>query len=156
MNYKVLKLLFRPPFIRIAGFHVTYDYFYESLKPRGHITNTIMTMWTYQFNHNCQAVWKLDNNIVKKFAFSAMITVSLKHQFVAFVYLSLYNICCFLAMVCKTSLFSSGQAKIDPNHFEQESFTSALMRLDKTWRLSEMHLVQSLSFVIYVAVCFLI
>ncbi|OQU91755.1 hypothetical protein SORBI_3001G243901 [Sorghum bicolor] len=63
-----------PPFIQIAGFHITYDDFYESLKPRGHIANTIMTMWTYQFNHNCQAAWKLNNNIIKKFAFTAMMT----------------------------------------------------------------------------------
>jgi hypothetical protein len=34
-----------------------------------------------------------------------MTTVSFKHLFLAFVYLPLHNICWFLAMVCKTSLF---------------------------------------------------
>ena len=39
-----------PPFIKIDGFHVTYDEFYEFFKPRGLVGNNVRAWWSYQFN----------------------------------------------------------------------------------------------------------
>ena len=65
-----------PPFVQIAGFHVSYDEFYESFKQRGKIDNNVMSLWTYQFNLDEAEIRKEDNNVVKKYAFSSLITVS--------------------------------------------------------------------------------
>lgn len=66
-----------PPFVQIAGFHVSYDEFYESFKQRGKIDNNVMSLWTYQFNLDEAEIRKEDNNVVKKYAF-------LSHHWVAY------------------------------------------------------------------------
>lgn len=55
-----------PAFIRIAGFHVSYDEFYESLKPRGEIGTKVMALWTYQYNLDEKDKWEKDRSRVKK------------------------------------------------------------------------------------------
>lgn len=74
---------YRPAFIRIAGFHVSYDEFYESLMPRGEIGTKVMALWTYQYNLDEKDKWEKDRSRVKKFAFSTAVTV---FSFLVFVY----------------------------------------------------------------------
>lgn len=72
---------FSPPFVQIDGFYVSYDELYESLKPRGKLDNNVMTLWTYQFNHDEADAWADDNSIIKKYAFSSNATVKDSNQF---------------------------------------------------------------------------
>lgn len=49
----------------------------EALKPRGKIDNNVMALWTNEFNHVCLEVYKDNNNVLKKFVFNVVFTVSL-------------------------------------------------------------------------------
>jgi hypothetical protein len=66
-----------PVFVKIGGFHVCYEEFYKSFKPKGLIDNEVMTLWTNQFNIEEAELRVKDNNAVKKYAFSAVLTVSI-------------------------------------------------------------------------------
>jgi hypothetical protein len=66
-----------PIFVKIGGFHVCYEEFYKSFKPKGLINNEVMTLWTNQFNNEEAELRVKDNNVVKKYTFSAVLTVSI-------------------------------------------------------------------------------
>jgi hypothetical protein len=66
-----------PVFVKIGGFHVCYEEFYKSFKPKSLIDNEVMTLWTNQFNIEEAKLRIKDNNVVKKYAFSAVLTVSI-------------------------------------------------------------------------------
>jgi hypothetical protein len=66
-----------PVFVKIGGLHVCYEEFYKSFKPKGLTNNEVMTLWTNQFNIEEAELRVKDNNVVKKYAFSAVLTVSI-------------------------------------------------------------------------------
>jgi len=68
--------LFRPPFVEIVRFHVTYEKFREALKARGKNDNNVMTLWTNEFNHVCFEASIHGINVLKKFAFNVVYMVS--------------------------------------------------------------------------------
>ncbi|CAL4917283.1 unnamed protein product [Urochloa decumbens] len=61
-----------------TGFYVSYEDFYQSFKPRGEIINHVMTLFTYQFNLDESDACASGNTIIKKYAFSAVLTDKLK------------------------------------------------------------------------------
>jgi hypothetical protein len=79
-----------PVFVKIGGFHVCSEEFYKSFKPKGLIDNEVMTLWTNQFNIEEAELRIKDNNVVKKYAFSAILTV------VSFFVISLFEAPLFL------------------------------------------------------------
>jgi hypothetical protein len=56
---------------------VWYEEFYKSFKTKGLIDNEVMTLWTNQFNIEEAELRIKNNNVVKKYAFSAVLTVSI-------------------------------------------------------------------------------
>ncbi|CAO1947423.1 unnamed protein product [Urochloa humidicola] len=72
------NIIEQPPFVRIAGFHVSYEAFYNSLKPRGQIDNHVMTLYTYLINIEEKEARERDTTIVKKYSFSSVLTEKLK------------------------------------------------------------------------------
>jgi hypothetical protein len=93
-----------------------------------------MNLWTNQFNIEEAEFHIKDNNVVKKYTFSAVLTVS-----ILFCYLSLSStpvfLLLFLVFLTFFAFFLPIKDKliIDPDKFIDDSCNRMLTMLDKTW-----------------------
>ena len=100
--------------MQIGNFYVSYEHFYETFKPRQWMGTEVMSLYVEKFNIDNQSKNKIDKRLIKKFAFTVSMTVSI-------CYLSASSLCCFIDYCTKHCFFHSKFQKrliVDPAKFE--------------------------------------